>query len=121
MSDTMLSKAHCLAEIETLEEQIKLESMLLAKSVKASAATAAQKLSNQLAARKSRLNYVRACLEAFTPTVITDPDQVWFEFMNDTIPKLAPARLEQLRRRIDEVIGAPLRLVHNADLAVQND
>lgn len=120
MSDNLLSKAHCLAEIETLEEQIKLESMLLAKSVKASAATAAQKLSNQLAARKSRLNYVRACLEAFTPKPPGNPDQVWREFLDETLPGLAPVRLEEMRRKIDAVIGQPLRLVHDADARAED-
>ena len=121
MAGEMLSREHCLAELEDLEKQLKLERRLLKLSEKRGAFTAMQKFANQISSLTARRNYVQACLEALTPKVPTDPDQVWHEFLHDTLPMLAPVRLEQLRRRIDEVIGAPLRLVHNADLAVQND
>lgn len=115
MNHEMLSREHCAAELADIEYQINLESSLLKRAMDNKAATAAQKHASQMAKLKSRRNLIRATLEAMSPRAPTNPDQVWAEFLNEVLPNLAPARLEELRRRVTEIIGEPLRLVYDAD------
>ena len=81
--------------------------------------TAAQKLLVQIQAASSDLERARA-----QELEVTDPKDdgaaAWEYLLNRFVPQmaeLAPARLEELRRAIDEAIGEPLHVVGVAEKA----